>query len=93
MENTNKESFFQEKESKTGPVIGSIIVILIILVGGLFFLSKQIDERKIEITNEKSQFEQETVNDISSLDQEIDALNLGEVDKELDKINQEFDSI
>jgi Tfp pilus assembly protein PilO len=48
-----ENSIFKEKESKAGPMIGSLIIIIVIVVGGLFYLSQKIEERKNQIKQDE----------------------------------------
>lgn len=48
-----ERKIFQEKESKAGPLIGSLIIVIVLVVGALYFLSQRIAERKIEIEHEE----------------------------------------
>jgi hypothetical protein len=80
---------FKEKESKVGPMIGSIIVIIIIIVGGLYFWSNYVEDIKQDAVSS----EEEVVNEIENLENELDDLNLDSIEEELDAIDEEFDSI
>jgi uncharacterized protein YxeA len=87
-----ERKLFQEKESTVGPLIGSLIIIIVLVTGALFFLSKKIDERKIEITQEEKD-QQEVINEMDSLEKELNDLNIDSVDKDVEDIEKEFYSI
>jgi uncharacterized protein HemX len=91
-----------QKDSTVGPMIGSIIVILIILVGGLYFLGALISSKKTEIQTEQVQQEQaETLeveqtakqsssDDVSSIEADLKATDIDNLDKGIDDIEKEF---
>ena len=87
-----ERKIFQEKESTVGPLIGSLIIIIILVTGALYFLSKKIDERKIEITQEEKD-QQEVVTEMDSLEKELNDLNIDSIDKDVEDIEETFDSI
>jgi uncharacterized protein HemX len=84
---------FQEKESKVGPIIGSLIVIVIILVGGIYFWSTQIE--KIN-SNQNSQTEEQEENqdlsEVNSVEAELETIDFDSIDAELDAIDAEFEA-
>ncbi len=91
-----------QKDSTVGPLIGSIIVILIIIVGGLYFFGSLISAKKVEVQteqvleeqNEKMQIEQTAKqsqsDDVSSIEADLNATNVDTVDKDLSDIEKEF---
>lgn len=82
----NEETIFQEKESKVGPLIGSLIVVVVLVVGALYFLSQKINDIKAEISQE------EITTEMNSLEQELVDLNIDSVDQDVEEIEKEFDS-
>jgi hypothetical protein len=83
---------FREKESKFGPLIGSLIIVVVLAVGGLYFLSQRVSERKLELTKEKND-QQEVTTEMDSLEKELNELKIDEIDKGVSDIEKEFDSI
>ncbi|MEN9921445.1 MAG: hypothetical protein RLZZ517_423 [Candidatus Parcubacteria bacterium] len=90
------------EDSTVGPMIGSIIIIVLILVGGLYFFGTLISYKKEQIKEQQSleaqqesiQIEetakQATSSDISSIEADIKSTNIDGLDKELDQIDKEF---
>lgn len=89
---TNNETIegtvFKEKESRVGPIIGSLIIIVIILVGGIYFWSQQIENQKIE--NEEAA-EVTTEDDMVQIENDLEDLNFENIDAELEALDQEFE--
>lgn len=87
-----------QKDSTVGPMIGSVIIILLMIVGGIYFLGTLINTRKQEIQTEQiveeqnqakqientaKQSESDTVLDIES---DIKSTNIDDLDKDLNQI-------
>jgi H+/gluconate symporter-like permease len=83
---------FKEKESKIGPLIGSLVIVIVLVVGALYFLSQRITERKIEIDKEEK-VQQETITEMDSLEKELQELNVEVIDQDIANIETDFDSI
>lgn len=83
-QNQTESTVFKEKESKVGPIIGSIIVILIIIIGGIYFLSTRVEQIK-----EQNQNPEQSADELES---EIDSFNTAEFEAEIDAMIGEFDS-
>lgn len=91
-----------QKDSKTGPLIGSIIVILVIIIGGLYFWGSLISSQKNQIEKnqifeeqtERAQLDatvtQSTSDDPDSIESDIDATNIESTDSDFDSIEQEY---
>jgi uncharacterized protein HemX len=99
-ETPTEGTVFKEKESKVGPVIGAIIVILIIVVGGIYFWSVQIEESRPSEQSEEmiggdqfSEPAEDPIEEANQIQKELDDLNLEDIDAELDAIDAEFDAI
>lgn len=80
-----------EKDSKVGPIIGSIIIILIILVGGLYFWNSILENRA---EDNSGMMEEDSAEDesVAELESELEALDTASMESELDAIDEEFDS-
>jgi hypothetical protein len=90
------------KDSTVGPMIGSVIVILIILVGGLYFLGSLVAVKKTEIETEQAiQDQQETTSventakqseddSVSSIETDLKATDIDSLDKDFIEIEKEF---
>jgi amino acid transporter len=91
-----------QKDSTVGPMIGSIIVIITIVVGGLYFLGSFILNKKTEIKAGQIQQEQADTlqveqtakqsasDDVKSIESDIKATNIDTIDKGLSDIDKEF---
>ena len=84
---------FKEKESKVGPMIGSIIVIIIIIVGGLYFWGNYINQIKTENNIEQQDSPASEAEEIEQIENELENLNFDDIDAELDAIDTEFDTL
>ena len=88
----------QENKSSIGSIIGTIIVIAIIILGGLYFWGKRIDEARLQkdlVSGENTQVEADenmeantikSVNssdDYSSIEADLNSTNLDNLDAEL----------
>lgn len=80
---------FKEKDSKVGPVVGSVIVVLIIIVGGLYFWSNYVEQ----IKQEGETTEEQTVAEVEKIQNELEDINLDDINSELDAIDAEFDNL
>ena len=91
-----------KKDSTVGPMIGSIIVICIIIVGGLYFLGSLISNKKNEIQIEQSAEQQQEIlkveetakqsnsDDVQSIEADLKATNIDNLDTGLTDIEKEF---
>ena len=79
---------FKENESKVGPMIGSIIIILIIVIGGIYFWMQRTAVN--DIADTKSAVTEEEVEDIES---DLDTLDIDSIDTEIEAIEAEFDAL
>jgi uncharacterized protein HemX len=94
-------SVFKEKESKVGPIIGSIIIILIIIIGGIYFWSTQVEVQRSENEQENEMLKDEPlaspeeydpISAATQIEAEVDAIDFDEIDAELEAIEAEFSS-
>lgn len=85
MSSMEENSFFKEKESKVGPMIGSLIIIVVIVVGGLFYLSQKVNERKEELKMQEIEKERLLL-DAKAIEDKANASSTVEKDKENPKI-------
>lgn len=92
MENkTNNVSKKQGQQNEIGSVVGSIIVILVVLVGGIYFWGS-----KIAQNNQTAEVENEAMSasaDINSLDNSVNLKDLDNQDKELDRLDQDIQKL
>jgi predicted histidine transporter YuiF (NhaC family) len=89
-------------DSTVGPMIASIVIIIIMIVGGLYFFGTLISYKKeqikaeqfIENQQESTQVEQAAKqspsDDVTSIETDIKATNIDDLDKGLDQIDKEF---
>jgi len=97
-QNTNVQNSTEEQIEKmtpkqdggVGPLIGTIIIIALLVLGGLYYWGSIINEQKdTEAPTENVPAGQDE--DVSSIEAELDA-EFGDVDAELDKIDAEFEA-
>lgn len=80
-----------QKDSGVGPVIGSIIIILLIILGGLYHWGSIIQRTQApENVNESLPTLSES-DEIIDIEKDIEATNTDEIDSLLDEINSEID--
>jgi flagellar biogenesis protein FliO len=87
-----------QQNSSVGPLVGSVIIILVIILGGLYFLSSLISTKKAEIQTEQELEEQsetilieETVkqsssDDVADIETDLEATNVNTVDPKVDEL-------
>ena len=90
------------KDSKVGPMIGSIIIIILILVGGLYFLGSLVAVKKTEIQTEQAiEEQQETASventakqsqddSVTSIETDLKSTDIDNLDKSFTEIEKEF---
>ncbi len=91
-----------QKDSTIGPLVGSIIVILIIILGGLYFFSTLIsykkeavqtelliEEQKQTIEIEQTAKQSESV-DVNSIKSDLKSTDIDTLDAGLEQIEKEF---
>jgi hypothetical protein len=94
MENQNEI----KKDSGAGPIIGSIIIIILIVLGGLYFLSYVKDQNNKLIKNPETSPEQATdIEDTSDpeliqINEELNTSDINNIDDELNQIDAEIDA-
>ena len=88
--------------NSTGAIIGSIIIIIILIIGGLYLWGKQIVEKETQVSITPEQILSETdpvldslknqgVSDkITDIEADLNATDLNNLDKELQNINTEL---
>jgi uncharacterized protein HemX len=80
---TNNSVEIKNSENGVGPIIASIIIILII-VAGAFYLFSTIKEKRIPIQN------QNTSDEVFDIEAELESTELENLDAELEAIESEF---
>lgn len=87
-----------QQNSSVGPLIGSIIIILIIILGGLYFLGSLISIKKEEIkTEQELEKQNETIliektakqsisDDVSDIETDLETTNVNTVDTKVDEL-------
>ncbi len=89
--NTNNVSKRPSQQKEIGPVAGSIIVILVVLAGGVYFWGS-----KIAKNDQAGSVENQAKSDsfgIKSSKSDINASELDNQDKELNKLDQEIQKL
>ena len=88
-----------QEDSKTGPLIGSIIIILIVVLGGLYFWGSLLANNKLRINSLREQAntleieetaKQSTSTDVKSIEADLKITNIDNLDSEIDNIEIEF---
>lgn len=90
-----------EKHRSMGPVIGSIIIIAVIVIGGLYLYGQQVVKteqeamtaEEIDAMEDQELQDLQTVSDsddLDSIETDLNANSFNEVDAELDALNNEF---
>jgi Na+-transporting methylmalonyl-CoA/oxaloacetate decarboxylase gamma subunit len=84
-QNQTEQSSKIRKEGSVGAMIGSVIVILIILAGGVYFMTS-LHEKIVgeEIVEPK--------NDTNEIEAELDTTNIDQLDAELEQIEAEIEA-
>lgn len=92
MEETNTQNQEEQKpirkEGSVGAMIGSVIVILIILAGGVYFMNSL--REKIE--DDEIPKQEMATTSLSEINAELDAIELEELDAEIAEIQAEIDA-
>jgi hypothetical protein len=99
-ENKNRPFSPNEKEGVVGPIIGSVIILLLILLGGIYYM-KHIQDTRAQNELRKQQLDsmnQEEVTiiirEIIKQEEEIAQDNLvNDLEKELDELEKELDEL
>ena len=81
----------EPKKGSVGPIIGSIIVIILIILAGLYYLGslKNTPEAKAPVVETN---EEVVDSDIAEIEQVIDGTELDQLDQELDAIESEINA-
>jgi uncharacterized protein HemX len=88
-EQPTTDAVLKSKDGKAGPLIGSILIILIILLGGLYYL----DSVKGKLVDDSNKQEEQTPENESGLEAELDSeVNIDEIESSFDEIDAEFDA-
>jgi len=99
--NEDGASFSQKSGNQAGPIAGSIVVIIVLVLGGLYFIGKKVnDEGLLGPTTEEIQRapdetlemlqEQGTSDEVSAIEEDLDATILDDLDAELESIETEL---
>ena len=86
----------EKKEGGMGAMIGSIIIILIIVIGGVYLLNYVKESRSDDsVIKDTQAIPEENTDSTSDLEMEAEAMeeDLSEIDAELDAMEAEFDNI
>lgn len=93
-----------QKDGTVGPLIGSIIVILLFVVGGLYYFGNLISIKKTEIETQKvaeeidetnkveSAAKQDKTDDVESIEKDIKSTDIDSIGSDLNNIEKEFKS-
>ncbi len=75
-----------QKNSTVGPIIGSIIVIILIIGGGLYFFSLAINARKVQIRQEQIEEEQKKTKQIENIIKQSNSDDINDIETDLNSI-------
>jgi hypothetical protein len=90
------------RDGTAGPLIGSIIIILTILIGGLYFWGSIIIERKNQIETQEAVQDQaaeaetaaitsqSTSDESTSIEADLNATNIDSVDADIEAVDSEY---
>ncbi len=95
------QSGAESSKTQVGPVVGSIIVIVIIILGGLYFIGKKASEEGafaptaeeiLESPDQALQMlaEQGTSDEITAIEEDLNATELNNIDTELKNVEAEL---
>ncbi len=70
-----------EHKSSTGPIIGSIIVVLIVVLGGLYLYGQQLGQNEAVVPPQETSTTNET--SLASIEQQGSSDDLGEINADL----------
>lgn len=76
------------KEGSVGATVGSVIVILIILAGGLYFM----DSLREKIEDDENPSSETATTSINQIDAELDAMEIEQLDAEMVEIEAEIEA-
>lgn len=106
MENNNQPNMEPMKEpnsgSSLGPAVGTIIIVAVLIIGGLYYWGAQLNKQAIDdtLTGEDiaaqadasldALSEQGTSDEVDSIEEDLNLTDLDDLDAELDNIDAEF---
>ena len=82
-----KSSMSTSEPKSTGSIIGAIIIIIVLIIGGLYFWGQELDQKQ---TIDKEILTEEIVPETTDIEADLDALNTEELDVELESIDLEL---
>lgn len=95
MEEINKNEitskFGQKNEGTVGPLIASIIVIILLALGAVYYWGSIINKTPV-VDEKKAQTIIPAETEISEIEKQIEELNFSEIDSELEQIELEMNS-
>lgn len=77
-----------KKEGSVGPIIGSVIIILLIIMGGLYFWGSIIQRQNENAARQR----QMRTEDLSGIEKDLNETNIDTLDSEMDSIEAELDA-
>ncbi|MDP2705154.1 MAG: hypothetical protein Q8O71_01995 [bacterium] len=83
--------------SSVGPLVGIIIVVIIIVLGGMYFWGQRVDRSGIDPMLENDAMTQSLENqsssdDLTAIEADIDNTDLENLDAELNQINSDLEA-
>ena len=81
-----------KKDTGVGPIIGSIIIIILIVLGGLYFWGYVIEKNKTDFPEEVEKEEAGNMDDISQIEADLNSTNIDILESDMQKIDSEIDS-
>jgi len=87
-----------QTESRIGPIIGSVIIIALIVLGGLYYWNSILDYQTEKASNNVLEEVTEeaplnTSDTIESIEDDLDNTDLDDLDQTLDNIDKEIDAV
>lgn len=96
MEETTNIDSIKKPTGSVGPMIGSLIVIIIITIGGFYFwnsISERLNKESVIDAQVEELGTQSDSDEIEDIEADLQNTNFDDLDTELDAIDQEFENI
>jgi hypothetical protein len=86
-QNINQE--VDKKQGNIGPIIGIIIIVVLMILGGIYYLGSRVKEQVL-IEKEAGIIQDIEINNI---EKELNSEELENIDTELEQLEKEFDNL
>ena len=79
----------ENRPSSIGPLVGIIIILVVIILGGLYFWGQRLERNNY---NPEPEQQQEESVGVADLEAELNSTNIDATDSELENIDAEFEA-